>query len=104
MNLNAEKETELMEKNSLSSLASANSIKLNLKKKIKEKEVVQPSNMNLNRFKSHWRPISNKKFLPSDKRPPDPNSFKNNHKNRPMQDGRPMQPRFMVPQSAPPNK
>ena len=60
--------------------------------------------MNPNRFKSHWRPISDNKFLPSDKSPPDPNPFKNNHKNSPMKDERPVQPRFMVPQSAPPNK
>ena len=60
---------------------------MDLKKKIQEKEnVAHPSNMNPNRFKSHWRPVSHKKFLPSDKRPPDPNSFKNNHKNKPMKD------------------
>ena len=105
MNLNAEKETELMEKNSLSSLVSTNSVKVNLKKKIKEEgKGVHSSNINPNRFKSHWRPVSHKKFLPSDKRPPNPNLFKNNHKNRPMKDGKHVQPRFMLPQSAPPNK
>ena len=64
-----------------------NSINVVLEEKIKEeKKVVQPSNTNPNRFKSHWRPVSHKKFLPSDKRPPDPNLFKNNHKNKPMKD------------------
>ena len=72
-------------------------------KKIKEKEkVAHPSNMNPNGFKSHGRPISDNIFL--DKRLPDPNPFKNNHKNRPMKDERPVQPRFIVPQFAPPNK
>ena len=105
MNLNVEKKTELIEENSLSSLAPTNSINMVLEEKIKEEgKGVHSSNINPNRFESHWRPISHKKFLPSNKRPPDLNSFKNNHKNRPMKDGRPVQPRFMVPQSAPPNK
>ena len=78
---------------------------VDLKKKIKEKEkVAHPFNMNRNSFKSHWIPVSHKKFLPSDKRPPDPNPFKNNHKNRAIKNERPVQPRFMVPQSTPPNK
>ena len=82
MNLNAEKETELIKENSFSSMASTRSINEDLRKKIREKEVVHPSKMNPNRFKSHWRPVSHKKFLSSNKRPLDPNSFKNNHKNR----------------------
>ena len=93
MNLNAEKKTNLIEKNSLSVMASTKYINMDsrplmdLKKKIKEKEkVAHPSNMNPNRFKIHWRPVSHKKFLSSNKRPPDPNSFKNNHKNKPMKD------------------
>ena len=95
----------MIEENSLSSLAPTNSINEVLKEEIKKEEkVAHPFNMNRNSFKSHWRPVSHKKFLLSDKRSPDPNSFKNNHKNRPMKDGRPIQPRFMVPQSAPPNK
>ena len=111
MNLNIEKKTNLIEKNSLFSMASTKSINMDsrplvdLKKKIKEKKkVAHPSNMNPNRFKSHWRPISNNKFLPANKRPLDPNPFKNNHKNRPMKDERHVKPRFMVPHSAPPNK
>ena len=95
MNLNVEKETKLMEKNSLSSLASTNYVKVNLKNTIKE--LVHPSNMNPNRFKSHWMPVSHKKFLPSDKRLPDPNLFKTNHKNRLMKDWRPVQSRFIAP-------
>ena len=103
MNLNVEKKTELIEENSLSSLAPTNSINMVLEEKIKEKEKgVHSSNINPNRFKSHWRPVFHKKILPLDKRPPDLNLFKKNHKNRPMKDGRPVQPRFMVPQSAPP--
>ena len=105
MNFNVEKETELIEENSLFSLAPTNSINIVLKEKIKEKgKGVHSSNINPNRFKSHWRTVSHKKFLLSDKRPPDLNSFKNNHKNRPIKVERPVQPRFMVPQSASPKK
>ena len=103
MNIKIEKKTGLIEENSLYSLAPTNSINVVLEEKIKEeeKEVVQPSNMSPNTFKSHWRPVSHKNFLPSDKRPFDLNSFKNNHKNRLMKDESPAQPRFIVPQSAP---
>ena len=60
---------------------------VDLKKEIKKEEkMAHPFNMNRNSFKSHWIPVSHKKFLPSDKRPPDPNLFKNNHKNKPMKD------------------
>ena len=105
MNLNVEKEMELIEENSFSPVVLTKSINEVLKEKVKEEEkVAHPFNINRNSFKIYWRPVSHKKFLPSDKRPPNPNSFKNNHKNRPMKDGRPVQPRFMVPQSAPPNK
>ena len=105
MNLNVEKEMELIEKNLFSLMVLTKSINEVSKEEIKEKEkVAHPFNMNRNSFKSHWRPVSHKKFFPSDKRLPDPNSFKNNHENRPMKDGRPVQPRFMVPQSTPPNK
>ena len=92
MNLNVEKKTELIDKNSLFSLAPTNSINIVLEDKIKEEgKGVHSSNINPNRFKSHWRPVSHKKFLPSDKRPPNQNSFKNNHKYRSVQ------PKFMVP-------
>ena len=105
MNLNVEKKMELIEKNSFSPVVLTKSINEVLKEEVKEEEkVAHPFNMNQNNFKSHWRPVSHKKFLPSDKRPPDPNPFKNNHKNRPIKDERPVQPRFMMPRSAPPNK
>ena len=92
MNLNVEKKTELIEKNSLSSLSHTNSINMILEEKINEEEKeVYSSNINPNRFKSHWRPVFYKKFLPLDKRPSDLNSFKNNYKNRPIKDGRPIQ-------------
>ena len=91
MNLNIEKKTELIEENSHSLLAPTNFINMILEEKIKEEgKGVHSSNINLNKFKSHWRPVSHKKFLPSDKRPPDPNSFKNNYKIRPIKDGRPV--------------
>ena len=105
MNLNVEKEMELIEKNSFSLVVLTKSINEVLKEEIKEEEkVAHPFNMNRNSFKSHWRPVSHMKFLPSDKRPLDINTLKNNHKNRLTKDGRPIQPRFMVPQSTPPNK
>ena len=105
MNLNAEKKMELIEENSFFLVVLTKPINEVLKEEIKKEEkVAHPFNMNRNSFKSHWRPVYHKKFLPSDKRPPDPNSFKNNHKNRPIKDGRPIQPRFMVPKSTPPNK
>ena len=105
MNLNVEKEMELIEKNLFFLVVLTKSINKILKEEIKEEEkVAHPFNMNRNSFKSHWRPVSYKKFLPSDKRPLDPNSFKNNYKNRPMKDERHIQPRFIVPQSTPPNK
>ena len=107
MILNAEKKTNLIEENSLSSMASTKYVNMDsrplvdLKKKIKEKEkVAHPSNMNPNKFKSQWRHVSHKNFLPSNKRPPNPKSFKN----KPIKDRRYVQPRFMVPQSTPPNK
>ena len=97
MNLNTEKKMELIEKNSFSPVVLTKSINEVLKEEIKEEEkVAHPFNMNRNNFKSHWRPVSHKKFLPLDKRPHDPNPFKNNHKNRPMKDERPVQPRFML--------
>ena len=95
MNLNAEKETKLIEENLFFSMASTKFVNMDsriledLKKKIKEEQKgVHPLDMNPNKFKSHWMTISHKNFLPLDKRPPDPNSFKNNHKNKPMKDGR----------------
>ena len=76
MNLNVEKEMELIEENSFSPVVLTKSINEVLKEEIKEEEkVAHPSNINPNRFKSHWRSISHKKFLPSDKRPPDLNLF-----------------------------
>ena len=70
MNMNAENEMKLIEKNSFFSMALTKYINIVLEKKIKEKEKgAHPSNMNPNRFKSHWRPVSHKKFLQLNKRP-----------------------------------
>ena len=105
MNLNVEKEMKLIEENLFFPVVLTKSINEVLKEEIKQEEKVAHSfNMNRNSFKSYWRPVSHNKFLPSDKRIPDLNSFKNNHKNRPIKDRRPIQPGFIVPQFAPLNK
>ena len=51
--MNIENEEELIEENSLFSMVSTRSINVDLKKKIEKEEVVQPSNMDPNKFRSY---------------------------------------------------
>ena len=70
-------------------------INMDLNNKIREKEkVVQPSNLNSNRFISYWRPVLHRRFSASEKKPPTPVILRNNYKPEPGRDGRRLPPKF----------
>ena len=85
---------------------------MDMNNKIREKDkVVQPSNMNSNRFISYWRLVLYKRFSELEKKSPTLVILRNNYKPKPKRDGRRLPPkfnrkqlRFMVPPSVPPNK
>ena len=76
-----------------------------------DSKVVQPSNVNSNRFKSYWKPVSHRKFSTSGEKPLTAAVLRDNYKSDPRRDGRRLPPkfnkrqtRFVVPPPIPQNK